>query len=129
MANTATTVREGRPANGLRVLLTAAMTALSLPAWAEATLDCRTGPVKKAYGATQWLIYSCSDGKSVVVVSAGGPAAPFYFVFTPKPGGGYRLIGEGTGTKAATDAAHADLSKLTNADVQTLIRQTKSVPH
>ena len=36
-------------------------------------LKCDIGPIVKAYGSTQWLVYSCHDGKSVVILSA--PAA------------------------------------------------------
>ena len=69
------------------------------------------GPVKKIYGKTQWLVYSCSDNKTVVVVSdTGNPAMPFYFTFYPKQGG-YHLTGEGTGKKEATAAAFNDLEK------------------
>ncbi|GLQ97284.1 hypothetical protein GCM10007863_17040 [Dyella mobilis] len=81
-----------------------------------------TGPVKKTYGKTPWLVYSCDDGQSIVVVTApGSPAAPFYFTFN-----GGRLSGEGTGNKAATDAAYDDLQRLTDADIKALVIQTKN---
>jgi hypothetical protein len=88
-------------------------------------LHCNTGPVTKTYGGTKWLVYSCDDNRTIVIVSApGSPAMPFYFVFYPTTGG-YRLEGEGTGNKGATDAAVQDLRTLSEADIAALIAATK----
>ncbi|MEM7223723.1 MAG: hypothetical protein AAF495_12130 [Pseudomonadota bacterium] len=89
-------------------------------------LTCDVGPVHKIYGATEWLVYSCNDQQTVVIVSAkGNPATPFYFVFYPK-GNGYQLSGEGTGDKSATSAAFEELRTLNAKDVSGLIEQTRS---
>lgn len=83
------------------------------------------GPITGTFGSVPWLIYSCSDGKSLVVVSApGSPAAPFYFLFSPQ-GGSYSLHGEGTGAKSVTDAALKELHTLRPKDVAVLIRETR----
>lgn len=92
----------------------------------DAPLQCNIGPVTKVYGSTSWLVYSCNDAKSVVVVSAPGSAAsPFYFFFHPE-GAAYHLTGEGTGSKAATDAALHELQSLSRRDIQALLRETKA---
>lgn len=89
------------------------------------TLDCSTGPVSKSYGATPWLVYACSDGKSIVAVTASGsPAGPFYFMLYPKDGK-YAVVGEGTGPKNLTDRAYAELTRLTGQDVAELIASAK----
>jgi hypothetical protein len=89
----------------------------------QSNLKCFVGPVKKIYGNTPWLVYSCDDGQSVVIVTApGSSAAPFYFIFS-----GGHLRGEGTGSKAATDAAYNDLQRLTDADIKALVTQTRQV--
>jgi hypothetical protein len=110
------------PAKLFAALLIASLSCGSL--WAQqANLKCIVGPVKKAYGNTPWLVYSCDDGQSVVIVTApGSSAAPFYFIFS-----GGHLRGEGTGNKAATDAAYNDIKRLTDADIQGLVAQTKQV--
>jgi hypothetical protein len=88
-------------------------------------LSCRIGPLTKAYGGTQWLVYGCDDGRSIVVITApGNPAMPFYFFFL-RGTKGMELHGEGTGDKKVTDAAFADLRKLTDADVADLFRQAR----
>jgi hypothetical protein len=98
------------------------------PASDKPTLQCEIGPVKKSFGGNPWLVYSCSDGTTLVVVSAAqSPANPFYFVFYPKDGS-YGLSGEGTGAKQATDAAFEDLKKLPTNDISALIRETKDAP-
>jgi len=105
---------------------------ISLPAAGEEAvskpnpLKCETGPVTKTYGETQWLVYSCSDNETVVIVSApGNPSMPFYFSFSLQKNG-YQLNGEGTGPKDATDAAFNELKALSRQDIAALIEQTKA---
>ncbi|HEX9661040.1 MAG TPA: DUF4019 domain-containing protein [Candidatus Binatia bacterium] len=108
--------------------VTLCMLMFTLPAQAEErpSLTCDIGPVTKIFGQADWLVYSCNDKRSVVVVSApGNPAAPFYFIFSPQ-GEGYGLHGEGTGSKEATAAAYADLRTLTPRDIVALVDQTRS---
>jgi hypothetical protein len=91
---------------------------------AAAPLQCDIGPVTKVFGTVPWLLYSCDDGKSLVVVSApGSAAAPFYFFFSPE-GRGYHLRGEGTGSKTLTDAALKELQVLSREDIAGLVAQT-----
>jgi len=109
------------------VLWTTALTLL--PATSEEAkprqLKCDIGPVNKVYGKTQWLVYSCDDSRTVVIVTApGNPAKPFYFMFSPRESG-YQLTGEGTGQKEATDTAFAELKSLSTRDITDLIEQTK----
>jgi len=91
----------------------------------QAPLDCSAGPLTKSFGAVPWLIYGCSDNKSVVVMSApGSPAAPFYFMLFQKEGK-YVVVGEGTGPKVVTDRAHAELVRLTESEIQALLASAK----
>ena len=88
-------------------------------------LTCDVGPIAKTFGGTQWLVYSCDDQRTVVIVSAtGSPAMPFVFTFFPDKNG-YRLTGEGNGQKHATAAAFEELKTLSARDVSALIEQTK----
>jgi hypothetical protein len=89
-----------------------------------APLQCEIEPITKEFGSVPWLLYSCDDGKSLVVVSApGSRAAPFYFFFSPE-GRGDHLRGEGTGLKPLTEAALKDLQALSNAEITGLVGQT-----
>lgn len=95
----------------------------------DETLDCASGPVARKFGGTSWLVYACSDNHSVVVMSApGSKAAPFYFILNGQKGS-YRLVGEGTGNKAATDAAYADLHALLPTGIQVLWAAAKAAKH
>src|SRR5262249_34898327 len=72
------------------LLWTAAL--ISPPATGEEVnsklLQCDIGPIAKTYGKTQWLVYSCNDNRTVIIVSApGNPAMPFYFAFYPQAEG------------------------------------------
>ena len=90
-------------------------------------LDCSTGPLTKTYGGTSWLVYACSDSKSVVILaSPGNPASPFYFMLTPQ-NGNRRLFGEGTGKKSATEPAYTELAKLSEEEIAELIASAKKV--
>jgi len=92
-----------------------------------AQLECNIGPVPKVFGASQWRVYSCSDGRSVVVVSApGSSAGPFYFRLQATASG-HHIVGEGTGNKVATDKAYGELKGLSEKEIQELIKQTKAV--
>ena len=103
------------------------LAALPLLGNAAQPLQCDVGPVMKVFGSVPWLVYSCNDASSLVVVSApGSPASPFYFTFSLE-GTAYRLRGEGTGSKTATDAALKDLQVLSAADIQGLRRETIAV--
>jgi hypothetical protein len=89
-------------------------------------MKCQTGPVHRDFGGTNWIVYSCDDQQSMVVISAGGsPASPFYFVLKPN-GGTYSITGEGTGDKKASDAAGDALSRMTPADFATLLAETRT---
>ena len=87
---------------------------------ATESLKCEAGPLTKVFGKAPWLVYGCDDGRSVIVVSApGNPAMPFYFMFSPDKSG-YRLVGEGTGSKDASAAALTELKRLTQSEVMAL---------
>lgn len=88
-------------------------------------MACDVGPLLKSYGRTEWLVYSCKDGRSVVVVAApGNPAMPFFFMLSPEDDG-IRLYGEGNGNKSATKAAFDELELLTELDVAKLVLESK----
>ena len=95
---------------------------------AEPTLNCSVCPFTKAFGGSSWLVYGCSDKHSVVAITAtDSVAAPFYFMFA-FGNGDYKLYGEGTGNKAATDAAYKDLSQLTASQIDSLFNDaTRSI--
>ena len=114
----------------MRRIALAALFALSVtPACAidpNAPEQCITGPIERTYGGTPWLVASCSDGKSLVFVAKeGGKAAPFEFDLT-FTGDDYDLAGHGKGDRKFTDAAYADLQKLTGKDVLDLLQATKA---
>src|SRR5215468_10423894 len=110
----------------LCLTLIAATPALALDA--KAPESCATGPIVKSYGGTLWLVVSCSDGKSLVFVAKdGSKAAPFEFDLT-YTGDGYDLAGHGKGDRRATDAAYAELQKLSVNDVRALISETQKAP-
>jgi hypothetical protein len=90
------------------------------------TLSCNTGPARKTVGGSPWLIYACEDQKSVVLVSApGSPAMPFIFMLHRNESG-YRLTGEGTGSKAATEATYKVLNAMTEADIGKLHAEARA---
>ena len=92
----------------------------------QSPLKCEVGPVSKRLGGSDWMVYSCDDQHSMVVISAdGNPAMPFYFVLTLKAGT-YELHGEGNGDKRASDAAGDELSHLTPAELSRLLAATKT---
>jgi hypothetical protein len=112
-----------------RIAFAALFALAATPAFAidaNAPDQCATGPIEKTYGGAPWLVVSCSDGKSLVFVAKeGGKAAPFEFDLT-FTGNDYDLAGHGKGDRTYTDAAYADLQKLTGKDVLELLQATKA---
>jgi hypothetical protein len=91
----------------------------------EDSFRCDIGPVTKTYGQGQWLVYSCNDDKTLLIVSApGNPATPYYFTLLPTDAG-HRLFGEGTGKKEATATAFDQLKSLSEEDIANVIKETK----
>jgi hypothetical protein len=98
------------------VALVLALGCVAMPASGKDAMDCSIGSVEKTFGGSQWLVHGCSDGRSVVLVSApGNPAMPFYFFLFPE-GDGYRLYGEGNGDRSATKPAYEALSAALSAE-------------
>jgi hypothetical protein len=95
----------------------------------ERRITCDRGPVaSRTYGGTEWDIYGCSDNRSVAIVTArGNPGLPFYFLFAER-NGSYRLSGEGTGRPDVTRKAYEDLVRLSQADIQALVKETQKAP-
>ena len=86
----------------VKLLLAVVLAALPVMGGAQEDVKCDTGPLTRTFGASEWFVYSCDDGRTLAMVSApGSPAVPFYFILAPQ-GSGYRLYGEGTGSKAAS---------------------------
>jgi hypothetical protein len=93
-----------------------------------APMDCSTGPVQRAYGGSDWLVYSCADHRSIVVVSApGSRAGPFYFMLNATASG-HNIVGEGNGDRTMTDRAYDQLAALSEADLNQLVAQTRAQP-
>lgn len=92
----------------------------------ERRITCDRGPFgASTYGGTAWDIYGCNDERSVAVVTAqGNPGLPFYFLFT-ESNGHYRLSGEGTGRPEFSRKAYDDLARLSQQDIQALVKQTQ----
>lgn len=91
-------------------------------------LNCFIGPVTRSYGAGQWLVYSCDDGSSLVAVPAkGNQVGRFLFFIQKGKDGLYKVRGEGTGSKAASDAAGNELAALGPAGFAALLKATQNV--
>jgi hypothetical protein len=107
-------------------MLMATIAIAASPAPSSPTLKCDVGPVEKTFGNSRWLVYSCDDNRSIVLVSApGSPAMPFVFSFIAT-GDSYRLSGEGTGQKKAAAAAFGEIKALSEQDIASFVGQTKA---
>ena len=104
----------------------ASVTAHGEEAAPKQVLRCEFGPLPKTYGETSWLVYSCDDGQSVLIVAEpGSPAAPFMFRFRTGADG-YVLQSQGRGDKEFTTAAFGDLKVMSVQDIEELISLTKA---
>jgi hypothetical protein len=113
----------------IKLLVLLIFSCVALCQWVQASqppvIKCNVGPIAKQYGHAAWLVYSCDDAMSVVVVAEkNNPAAPFYFFFAHSDKG-YEMHGEGTGDKRLTDAAFAQLRTLSDSQIMSLVRETR----
>jgi hypothetical protein len=109
------------------VLLVSVAAIASEPSATTESLTCDIGPLNKTYGKSPWLVYSCNDGQTVVVVSApGNPAMPFSFTLAIG-NHGLQVTGEGKGRTGVVDAMYNDITSLSVRDVRHLIEETKQV--
>lgn len=84
-------------------------------------LSCTAGPIERRFGGVPWLVFGCSDHQSMAVVSTPeGVDGSFYFIVN-SDSGTTNVTGEGTGSKQVTDAASAELHKLSAEDIRGLI--------
>jgi hypothetical protein len=103
--------------------VSSAVSAAEIPIEGNATKSCTVGPSEKFFGKTKWLLYGCNDGVTAVIVSAeANPASPFYFMVF-READSYRIYGEGTGSKSASDAALKDLQALSGKALGNLVRE------
>lgn len=107
---------------------------------------CSIGPVKKSYGGHNWIVYSCDDSKTLIVLaSPSNPAVPYYFYLKPvnKNANGQNTdgaspnigsekyefeghggTGKGKGDQLTVIRAGAELKKLTTKQIQEIIKET-----
>lgn len=95
---------------------------------AEQPLTCKTGPVSQDFGGTHWVIYSCSDRQTVIIVAPPeNPASPQFFTVRPD-GQGVLASGEGSGKQEYSSKAFAEVVKLKAADLANIVERTRSQP-
>jgi hypothetical protein len=112
----------------LYILLVAVLVCLPLPASAQtAPMDCTVGPVIKTFGGSKWVVNSCSDGRTVILMATNdSPAFPCFIKIAPSTEG-YDINGRGKGDKQATNAAMEELGALSVADIHAMIDETKQL--
>ena len=117
----------------MKILIVIVLNIALLASWTNSIADshtkalrCDIGPAIKQFGGSQWLVYACNDNKSIVVVSApGNPAMPFYFSFQIM-NVEYKLNGEGSGSKDASNAAFIELQKLSKDEILKLLNEARN---
>jgi hypothetical protein len=111
----------------MRILLsTILLLALGASAMAE-PMQCNVGPVAKDLGGAKWNVLSCSDGRSLVFVTAkGNPAMPFYFM-VQRDEETAKIVGEGNGSKEYSAIAYEEIKRMTAVELDELVQATKDV--
>ncbi len=112
----------------LHILLVAIAICLPLLAGAQTEpMDCRIGPLIKTFGGSKWVVNSCTDGRTVILMATDdSPAFPCFIMIEPSTRG-YNIDGRGKGDRQATNAAMDELAALSVADIEGIIDETKRV--
>jgi hypothetical protein len=104
---------------------------LSIPAFAQDTkttvqLTCDGPGVTKMIAGNFWMISPCNDGKSLVfVASTRNPARP-YTITSISQGGQRTFNAQGTGDKAAADAAQKEIEAMTEEQVAAIVAEARA---
>ena len=87
--------------------------------------SCAIGPLTKTIGGNAWLVYACTDGKSLAVVSTPNVAPTwFYYIVAPK-GDGYAVTGQSNGDKSLTKPVFEELSAMSADAVAALYQEVQ----
>ena len=90
------------------------------------SLKCDIGPISRTFGGAEWIVYSCDDHASMVVLPKGAnPPLQFHFFLSPDAGA-YKIVSQGDGDRKVIDPAKDELSKFTSADFAALLAATKA---
>jgi hypothetical protein len=91
-----------------------------------AKITCKAGPLDRNFGGVPWLVFACSDHQSLLVISTpAGLDGSFYFI-VKSDSGTTNVMGEGDGNKQLTDAANAELHKLSAEDIHGLLVEAEA---
>jgi hypothetical protein len=108
----------------------AAGSGVAAPAPASATeaakLECKTGPAKRRYGGTLWLVYACNDGRSLAFrPDQNNPnnTAKFVLRWT---GAQYELEGDPGDKPEIAERAYDEIADMTERQISSLIAAAKS---
>jgi hypothetical protein len=112
----------------LSILMVAIAVCFPLQGVAQtAPMDCTAGPITKSFGGSKWLVSSCSDDRTMILMAMNdSPAFPCFITIAPSPEG-YKIDGRGKGDQQATEAAMTELAALSVADVHAMIAETKQL--
>lgn len=90
-----------------------------------APVRCMTGPSTKTIGGNAWLVYACSDGKSLAVVSTPSIAPNWFYYIVAPSGDGYAVSGEASGDKSVTRPVFEELSAMSPDAVAALYKEVQ----
>jgi hypothetical protein len=111
-----------------KAALATVLAAIAGLAAAAPQLQCEQGPLTRNYGGSEWHVYACNDQRSLVVtVIKSTPKLPFFYFFVTPASDGVQVAGEGNGDRSITASAYNELSRLTPAQVASLVSEARSV--
>lgn len=90
----------------------------------EVTLHCDAGPVERTFAGELWSIHSCSDARTLLIVIPGSRDEFIYTVYTVN--GRTAVGGYGPGGGRDIAATTQELRRLTAADLEALVAETRS---
>lgn len=111
--------------------LTAAVVATSVPAIAQedpepVRLTCDVGPLYRFFGGNSWIVYSCSDQASMIVMAPPETAAGNSYLVLKADVAGYEIFAESDGDREITEAARKELSEMTMGELAGLLADTRA---
>src|SRR5690348_9204424 len=86
-------------------------------------VDCKAGPLTKTYGGLSWLVYGCTDQRSILVVSNHGEPTTSEYIMLAPASHGVQVVSEGWGDTGVGNAAFEQLKRMSAKDLGALVAE------
>lgn len=91
----------------------------------EKRMVCETGPLVRAFGGHDWVVYACNDDASMIIMAPPETEAGRSFLFLGAGADGYDIAAEADGDRAITQAARDEIASMSTRELAGLLAEVR----